>query len=164
MACRVKQHQERTMATVTLSEQDWRIRQYVYEHFVEHGRPPSFAESGQALSIAADDARAAYHRLHEGHALFLQPGTDEIRMANPLSAVPTPYRVTVDGRTFWANCAWDSLGIPAMLHVDARIDAVFAHSREATSYSVEAGKLRRGEGVVHFPLPFRRWYDDLIHT
>ena len=152
------------MATVALSERDRRIRLSVYEHFVAHGRPPSVAESAAALGIADGDARAAYHRLHEGHALFLEPGTDDIRMANPLSAVPTPYRVTIGDHTLWANCAWDSLGIPAMLHADAWIDAIFAHAGETTTYRIEAGVLRDGEGIVHFPLPFRRWYDDLIHT
>lgn len=152
------------MATVTLSEQDWRIRLHVYEYFVAHGRPPSYAETAAALGMADDVARAAYHRLQEAHALFLEPGTDEVRMANPLSAVPTPYRVTVGKQTLWANCAWDALGIPTMLHADARIDAVFTHSGEATTYGIESGALRDGAGIVHFPLPFRRWYDDLIHT
>src|SRR5579863_9383390 len=101
----------------TLSEHDWRIRLYIYQHLVAHGRPPTTAETARHFAIADDDARLAYHRLHDGHALFLEPGTDTVRMANPLSAVPTPYRVFVDGRPLlWANCAWDSLGIPAMLH------------------------------------------------
>jgi hypothetical protein len=159
------QQRERKMAHVTLSEQDWLIRLHVYQYFVAHGRPPSFIESAAALGIPADETRAAYRRLHDGHALFLEPGTDDVRMANPLSAVPTPYRVTVAGRPLWANCAWDSLGIPAMLHAEARIDAVLALAGAPTSYRVEAGTLRVGEaGVVHFPLPFHRWYDDLIHT
>jgi hypothetical protein len=85
-------------------------------------------------------------------------------MANPLSAVPTSYRVALDGQRLWANCAWDSLGIPAMLHSDARVEAIFAHSGEATSYAIESGALKATGGVVHVSLPFRRWYDDLIHT
>ena len=75
-------------------------------------------------------------------------------MANPLSAVPTPYRVYVDGRRLWANCAWDSLGIPAMLHADARIEAVSALSRDVMTYAIGAGTLQAAAGVVHFPLPF----------
>lgn len=100
----------------------------------------------------------------EGHALFLAPGADEIRMANPLAAVPTPCSVYVDGRGLWANCAWDSLGIPAMLHAAARIEGVFAPSGDAATYAIVAGRLEAGVGVVHFPPPFRRWYDGLIHT
>lgn len=85
-------------------------------------------------------------------------------MANPLSAVATPYRVHVKGRHLWANCAWDSLGIPAMLHADARVEATYALSGAAASYAIIQGRLVAHDDMVHFPLPFRRWYDDLIHT
>ncbi len=147
-----------------LSEQDWQIRLHIYRYLVDHERPPTFAETARRFAIPADDARQAYRRLHEGHALFLDPGADTVRMANPLSAVPTRYRVYVNGRRLWANCAWDSLGIPAMLHADARIEAAFAPSGDTTTYAIAAGHLDVVGGAVHFPLPFRRWYDDLIHT
>ena len=54
---------------------------------------------------------------------YLQPGGDAVLMAHPLSAVETDYRVIVDGVALYANCAWDSLGIPAMLGRDADIEA-----------------------------------------
>src|SRR5262245_52105677 len=155
---------ERHVAHSSLSDQDWQIRLAVYRRFVDDGDPPTYAKIAQDFGIAAAEAQRSYRRLHEHHALFLEPGTDTIRMANPLSAVPTPYRVTVNGRRLWANCAWDSLGIPAMLHTDARIEAVFAHTSETTGYAIESGKLKAASVLVHFALPFRRWYDDLIHT
>ncbi len=152
------------MATSPLSEQDWDIRLDVYRFFVEHARPPTYAETARRLATPPDAARHAFRRLHQHHALFLAPDMDEIRMANPLSATPTAYRTFVNGHWLWANCAWDSFGIAAMLHADARIEAVFAHTKEAVTYTVEAGTLRAADGVVHFPLPFQRWYENLIHT
>ena len=146
------------------SERDWQIRLHIYERFVHQGRPPTCAETARQFGMAEDEARAAYHRLHAAHALFLQPGTDDVRIANPLSAIPTDYLVRVDGRTLYANCAWDSLGIPSMLHADAVIDARDTLSGEPVCYRVEGGQLIADGGLVHFPLPFRRWYDDLIHT
>jgi hypothetical protein len=145
-------------------ERDWQIRLHIYAVFVEQGCPPSCAETARHFGIAEHEARAAYHRLHAAHALFLEPGTDNIRIANPLSAIPTDYRVTVNGRMRYANCAWDSLGIPAMLHADAVIDAEDTLTGEPVRYRVERGRLHADGGLVHFPLPFRRWYDDLIHT
>jgi hypothetical protein len=146
------------------SERDWDIRLHIYRVFVEQGRPPTCAETAGHFGIADDEARAAYHRLHDAHALFLEPGTDDIRIANPLSAVPTAYQVHVNDRMLYANCAWDSLGIPAMLRADAVIDATDTLSGDPVRYRVEAGRLIADGGLVHFPLPFRRWYDDLIHT
>lgn len=147
-----------------LSEQDWEVRLAVYHRFVATGQPPASSEIARHLGLSADEARQAYLRLHAHHALFLEPGSDTIRMANPLSAVPTAYRVSVDGRRLWANCAWDALGIPAMLHVDARIEARPASSGDPMEYAIVSVALKPAPGVVHFPLPFSRWYDDLIHT
>jgi hypothetical protein len=85
-------------------------------------------------------------------------------MANPLSAVATGFRVHVNGKCLWANCAWDSLGIPAMLHADATIEASLKPSGERVTYAVEGGTLHAPYALIHFPLPFARWYDDLIDT
>ncbi len=156
------------MAASGLSEWDWEIRLHIYRQFVAHERPPTYDETARAFAMPASDVRAAYHRLDAAHALFLEPGGDTIRMAHPLSAIATPYRVHIDGHWLYANCAWDALGIPAMLHTDARIEATLAHAAEPARYAVVGGQLMAGPelagAVVHFALPFRRWYDDLIHT
>jgi hypothetical protein len=156
--------EERQVAQTSLSDRDWQIRLAVYRRFVDDGRPPAYSEVARELGLPPEEAQRSYRRLHEHHALFLEQGTDTIRMANPLSAVPTPYRVLVNGRWLWANCAWDSLGIPAMLHRDAQVEVVFAHTGEAIGYAIESGELKAADSLVHFALPFRRWYDDLIHT
>ena len=51
-------------------------------------------------------------------------------MANPFSGVETPFKVHANGKSYFANCAWDTLGIPAALHVDAEIEAACAQSGE----------------------------------
>ena len=152
------------MTVPSLDDRDWRMRSFIYKFFVEHERPPRYDELARHFGIAAAEARRVYLRLHEHHALFLAPGTNRILMANPLSAAPTPYRVHTAGRRLWANCAWDSLGIPAMLHTDARIEATYAYGEEQANYAIASGALHGDSGVVHFPLPFRQWYDDLAHT
>ncbi len=40
----------------------------------------------------------------------------------------------------------------------------YAHVDTPAMYTITAGTLDGDDGVVHFPLPFRQWYDDLIHT
>ena len=86
-------------------------------------------------------------------------------MANPFSAVPTDYRVFVGERAHYANCAWDLLGIPAMLGADARIEARHPLTGERLEYAVEAGELRAApDWLVHFAKPFRHWYDDIVDT
>ena len=143
--------------------QDGEVRLFVYRFWLERGTPPSAAEIAGAFSLTDGEAREALQRLHARHALLLDADGGS-RIANPLSAVPTPSRVQAGGRWLSANCAWDSLGIPAMLHADARIKATYAHSGEPVAYEIRGGRLLAEPALVHYPLPFRRWYDDLIHT
>ena len=148
-------------------ELDWTVRSFVYATIVERGHPPTVAETAAGLGIGVGEARAAYRRLDRRHALFLDPlppGADAIRMAHPFSGVPTPFRVRANSRDYWANCAWDALGIPAALHADATIDAVLAEDGAPARLAVEAGRVRGQDEVVHVLRPFRTWYDDLIET
>ena len=144
-------------------QRDWSVRLFVYQFLVENERPPTTDETASALGISAEQAREAYESLHRRHALFLEPGTLDVRMAHPFSARPTPFRVHVGDRAYYANCAWDMLGIPAALHTDAQFEAIYADTNEGALLRV-AGRQVQGDGVMHFALPFRQWYDDLIFT
>jgi hypothetical protein len=144
-------------------EPDWSVRLFVYQFLVEHERPPAIDETSAALGITVERAREAYASLHHRHALFLEPGTLDVRMAHPFSARSTPFRVHIGTHAYYANCAWDMLGIPAALHADARIEAVYADTGESAQFGVTDGHIH-GRGVVSFALPFCQWYDDLIFT
>ena len=143
---------------------DWEVRSFVHAYFVEHGLPPTAGRTAAEFGIETGAARAAYESLHKRHAHFLDPETREVRMAFPFSAVPTRFRVRANDRSYWANCAWDMLGVPAALHSDAEIEAEYAENGSPARLSVENGRLRGDGGVVHFPLPLRHWYDDLVFT
>ena len=84
-------------------------------------------------------------------------------MAGPFSAVPTPFRVTVGAMTAYANCIWDALGIPVTLRADARIDTSCADCGVATRIGVHSGEVA-GNGFLHFALPPRMWWQDIVFT
>ena len=142
------------------------IRAHIYGHFAATTRPPTAAAISHAFAISPAAEEEALLALHDRHAHFLEPGTTAIRLANPFSAVPTPYRVVAGGLTYTANCAWDSFGIPAALGAaDARLESVCAATGRPIVLHLTGGRLGRdGPEVVHFLVPFRHWYDDLIHT
>lgn len=153
------------MTDLKLKQQDWDIRLYIYEVFVSQGHAPSHQAIAGHFGITSAAAQQALRRLHAAHALFLRPGSGDILMANPFSAIKTDYQVETAGRKLYANCAWDSLGIPAMLQQDAQITARHPLSREEIRYAVQDGRLTaESQGYVHFARPFKRWYDDLIDT
>ena len=139
------------------------MRNAVYATILQQSIPAAADETATALGISPADLRSAFERLNSRHALFLTPGTHDVRMAHPFSGVPTAYRLEAEDRTYWANCAWDALGIPAALHADARIEALLGDG-ESIRFSIEAGRVQSRQGVIHFPLPVRRWCDNLIET
>ena len=142
----------------------WQVRAFVYAYFADTTRPPSVEETAVHFGISTEEASELYKELHNRHALFLDLDKAAIRMANPFSGIPTDFKVHANGKTYFANCAWDMLGIPAVLHCDAVIDAVFTESNEPIQLEVKDGKVTNGDLLVHFPLPFSRWYDDLVFT
>jgi hypothetical protein len=142
----------------------WDIRAFIYQHFAETTRPPHVEEVASHFDLPLETAASAYEELHRRHALYLKPGTHEVLMANPFSGVETPFRVRANGKVYFANCAWDSLGIPAALHVDAEIEAACAQSGEPIQFRVTGEHIQGSDALVHFLIPFREWYNDLTFT
>ncbi len=135
---------------------DVELRNRIYAWFVEHGRPPSMEEAG------ADEA--TLRRLHDAHALVLEPDRPEIRMLNPFSAVPTAYRVEAGGRSWYGNCVWDAFGIPAALGVDGHVSATCLDCGEPLEVDVVDGRPEPADLVAHILLPAPRWWDDIVFT
>ena len=135
---------------------DLELRNLVYERFVELGRAPTMAELGTT--------EAALRRLHEAHMLVLEPDRPEIRMVIPFSAVPTPYRVEAAGRSWFANCAWDSFGILAAFDVDGHISSSCPDCGEPIEIDVVDRRPEPADDVFHVLVPARSWWDDIVFT
>jgi hypothetical protein len=137
----------------------------VFERFLADGRPPLAAETADALDITNDEAAAAYRNLEEERVIVLAPGTTNIWMAHPLSAVPTRFRVvTEDGRSWWGNCAWDGLGVLAMVGTDGVVDTSCPDCGEKIELRVSKGELEPLDAVVHFSVPAQRWWENIGFT
>lgn len=147
-----------------MDEADLALRNATYRLFVENGRAPTSAEVAGAVERPEADVRAGWRRLHDGHALVLDPSLTEIRMANPFSAVPTSFRVQAAGRSWFANCAWDAFGIGAALHVDSTIETTCADCGEALPIAVRDGRPGRDDLVFHVLVPAAQWWADIGYT
>ena len=148
-----------------MDELDLGIRNETYSSFVASGRAPEPADVAAALDLEEHEVAEAYRRLHDAHALVLEPDTTRIRMLNPFSAVETPHRVEARGRSWFANCAWDALGILGALHTDDAIRSQCPDCGESVELEVSDGELVRGaEPLAHFVVPARHWWDDIAFT
>jgi hypothetical protein len=87
---------------------DSALRLLIYDEIVRTGETPVVVTLASLVGASLDDVRASLRRMHDAHMLVLQP-TGEILMANPFSAVPTPFLAEVGGRRWFGNCIWDAL-------------------------------------------------------
>ena len=142
----------------------WRLRGHLYRRVRESGLVPGRAALSAALGATAGEVDRALAFLAGAHVLVLDE-TGEVRMAHPFSAVETPFRVRTAGADYWANCAWDALAIPLLLDVDGRTQTACAHSGAPIELAVNSGRVEPGGGaVVRFPVPARRFWDDIGFT
>ena len=147
-----------------MDDADLRLRNRTYARFVELGRAPTAAEMAQELATRVADVRAGWRRLHDAHALVLDPDLTEVRMANPFSAVPTTFTVEAAGRSWFGNCAWDAFGIGAALHVDCVIGTSCPDCGETLNVTVADGRPDDPGLVFHVLVPAARWWADIGYT
>lgn len=142
---------------------DSELRSFVYRHMIQHERAPDLSTMAKALKYRPARIKAALSRLSSNHAFML---TDEGRFWRiaPFSAIPTAFTVKIGRKLYWGNCIWDALGISAMLHKDAVIEAACGCCNLGMTLEVKNGKLKASEGVIHFAVPVRRWYEDVVFT
>lgn len=141
---------------------DARVRLYVYRHIIRWETPPSVADIAKALACPAKRIRGSLERLSATHAFMLQEN-GELWRAAPFSCVPTAFPVKAGKRSWFGNCIWDALGIPAMLGGDARIGASCGCCNYEMPVEVKGGKLL-GKGLIHIAVPAREWYKDVVFT
>jgi hypothetical protein len=147
-----------------VEERDLTTRATTYRLFVELGRAPTAAEVARSMGVSDADLQAAWRRLHEDHALVLNAGMTEVRMANPFSAVPSAHRVHANGRWWYANCAWDAFGICAALHTDGRVHTSCPDCGESINVRIRGRRADGANLVFHCLVPAASWWDDIAFT
>jgi hypothetical protein len=143
---------------------DTTVRLRLYGEFVESGRAPSAGRLAEVLESPVGEVRAALERLASGKAIVLQPESRELMIAAPLSAIPTPFLVHAGPRRFFGACAWDALGVMAMLGRDTALETSCPCCGEAMALDARGGELLPAAGIVHFGVPARQWWDNIVFS
>ena len=123
---------------------------------------PSVGELASELKVDEARVREALVALAEEHLLVLRPGTEQVWMAAPFSAIPSDFLVRIGDRRWYANCVWDGLSVLALLG-DGTLETHSPETGELLTFAVRGGKVR-GEGIVHFLVPARCFWDDIGFT
>ncbi len=152
-----------------LSEQekvefDNRVKVVVYRVTAESGSIPSIDVVAEKIGAPTGEVKEAYARLRASRLLLLENDGVTIRMAPPFSGVPTQHRVSVDGVDYFANCAWDALGIVAALHRPGLVHSRCEQSLERLELSVGVNGPEPSSWLFHCLVPAAKWWDDLVFT
>lgn len=145
-------------------EFDTQVKLAVYHHFAETGRRPSPIEVAERVGSGIDSVLESYKRLRAQRLLVLEEDGFSIRMASPFSGIPTQHIVEADGVKYFANCAWDALGIPAALHKPGTIHSRCEQSREPFHLNVDFEGPEPSDWLFHCLVPAARWWDDIVFT
>jgi Alkylmercury lyase len=147
---------------------DLAVKLAVYRWFVETGRRPSPDDIGRRTGLSPSEVIETFARLRQQRVLFIEDGGEAIRMAPPFSGVPTQHVVEAGEASYFANCAWDALGIPAALHRPATVRSRCERTLEPLQLAVGLDGPARSEAdagwLFHCVVPASHWWDDLVFT
>lgn len=143
---------------------DTQVKLEIYHHFAETGHRPSADEVAKRIGSDAQLVLASYQRLRAQRLLVLEADGCSIRMAPPFSGIPTQHVVEADGISYFANCAWDSLGIPAALHKNAAVHSQCAQSGQTFTLNIGLEGPEPSDWLFHCLVPAAKWWDDIVFT
>jgi hypothetical protein len=143
---------------------DTELKSAIYRFTADHARVPTIAELAPIVGATPAEAKAGFARLYASRVLVLNDGGETIRMAPPYSGVPTQHRVRAGGKEYYANCAWDALGILAALRADGEVISRCEQSLEKIDFLVDQNGPAPEPCVIHFAVPAARWWENIVFT
>ena len=148
----------------TTLERSGDLRIFVYEHLVANGMPPTLEEIAKNFGTTAALARQELAGLKIGKTILVHPESGEIWMAGPFAAAKTDYQAVAGDRSWWANCAWDMLGIPMVLNAPVQVHTKCTDCGSPMTIDCDPSRAPTETAVVHFLVPARHWYEDIAFT
>jgi hypothetical protein len=140
------------------------VKLAIYRHFAETGRGPSPEDVAGRAGSDVEGILNAYGRLRAQRLLVLESDGTTIRMASPFSGVPTQHVVEADGVQYYANCAWDALGVAAVLQKPATVHSRCEQSLEPLELKVGLQGPEPSDWLFHSLVPAANWWDDIVFT
>jgi len=151
-------------SAVVVTDFDRNVRAHIYRTFATTGQAPVVPELAAAMGGTEFQLRESLERLFLAHEIAPLPNGQGVWMANPFSSVPTAYPVETPAMTCYANCAWDALGVPAILDTDGWIRTACAQSGVPLEFGVVDGMLAGDDGLIHLVTPIRDAWVDIGFT
>ncbi|MBI2735947.1 MAG: hypothetical protein HYX38_05260 [Rhodospirillales bacterium] len=111
-------------------EQDlvWRAALWLY---ADLGHAPRTIDLAAKTGLAPADVSVLLDELEARDLLALDGESGQLRLAYPFTQAKTEHQVELNGRTLYALCAIDALGVGAMYRADTAIQSRCRHCGQA---------------------------------
>jgi alkylmercury lyase len=127
---------ELAAATARLSEHEERLFVTLYR-LLATGQPVDSSALAESAGLPIDAVRAALERVPGVYT----DGRQRVIGLWGLSIRPMPHRMTVNGETIYAWCAWDTLFLPELLAATAEIQSRCPTTGRRITLSVEGTRV-----------------------
>ncbi|WP_322046040.1 alkylmercury lyase family protein [Paraburkholderia sp. J67] len=140
------------------------LHEAIISCFIHDQRPPTVNQIAERFGCDDAQAKRALRELADYHGVVLHPDSDEVWIAHPFSAAPTTCVVKSGNKKWWGNCAWCSLGLVQLAGGSATIETRLGAIEDNVVIRIEDGKLLDTDYVVHFPIPMKNAWDNVVYT
>lgn len=118
------------------------VLSHIFDTILRSGRAPTLEELHSSLGKSITETADVVNELEEKDLLVRSKQTEEIVAIYPFSLTPTGHRVFIEnGKTLFAMCAADALGIPNMFNRNVRITSHCEGCEEKITIEIEDGKI-----------------------
>lgn len=129
------------------SEDALRLRQFVYEHWCEHGCGPNLRDVHNALGLSRRQIIQAYKQLQLGVICVVDEDTQNCNLIKfqPFSSFPSQVKAFLDGRFHsYVGCAMESMAfsrMPPFAGKEVRLESWCACCFEPISFTARDGEI-----------------------
>ena len=143
---------------------DTQVKLAIYRFFVEMGERPSPEAIAERMGVETAVILDTYQQLAAKRMLVLEPDGVSIRMAPPFSGVETQHLVKLADKEYYANCAWDALGIVAAMQSPGTVHSRCEQTGERLRLEIGSDGPAPSSWLFHCLVPAAKWWDDIVFT
>ncbi len=133
-------------------------------HVVDQGYAPSVQDLSGQFDRSESEIITALKALQEYHGVVLHPHNSEVWVIHPFSMAPTNFLVRQQGREWWGNCAWCSLGAAVLLGGEVTITTTLGANGPQVQLRIIDEELIDPQYYVHFPIPMVECWQNVVFT
>src|SRR5262245_13725214 len=143
---------------------DLTLRTAVYRHFAITGRSPTVEKIGEVTGATSEQIMDGYRRLYAKRMLVPADDHASVLMAPPFSGVPTQHQAMVNGKHYFANCAWDAFGVVSALGGTGDVRSRCEQTFEPLVLHLTPDGPPSSEWRFHCVVPAADWWNDIVFT